>query len=226
MMEDFTMQQIINLRWSLAVLNSEYFDVAGILFSKITKSYNSQGNNEVDCRNTSTEGLNQLHQVLLWYEENEKNPLLPPKLRKEIKLAFIANEGRPSELQKDILKTFESLESLGIVVVDKEIHCNQTGYSLDIVIGIKNSQKEMVVEIDGPSHFIAHSPNGATALKRRQLNSLSDRALLSIPYWEWDELSYGSNRKHKRANKSIEKDDEKKRKQLYLQECLRGKSFL
>jgi len=113
------MQQIINLRWSLAVLNSEYFDVAGILFSKITKSYNSQGNNEDDYRNIFTEGLHQLHQVLLWCKEHEKDSLLPPKLRKESKLSFITIESCPSKLQKDILKVFELLESLGIVVVDE-----------------------------------------------------------------------------------------------------------
>jgi len=229
-LEDFKIQELINLLWSLSVFNFENIDAVDPLLSKINESYNLLINNEVDSSKMPAEELRQLHQVILWYnEECKKDFLLSPKLRKESKLAFIAAESCPSKLQKDVRKSFESLERLGLVVVDEEANCDQTGYSLDIVIGMKNSQKEMAVEIDGPSHFINLSPNGATRLKRRQIGSLATRPLLSIPYWEWNQLSCNSNRKHEQARKKRERDDkndEKDRKQLYLQKCLQEASFL
>ena len=50
--------------------------------------------------------------------------------------------------------------------------------------------REVAIEVDGPSHFCGRTPTGATALKRRQLRA-AGRALLPVPYWEWDAL--GSN---------------------------------
>jgi len=46
-----------------------------------------------------------------------------------------------------------------------------------------------VVEVDGPSHYQQHPwgrATGSTQLKRRHLQSLG-LALVSIPYWEWNE---------------------------------------
>jgi hypothetical protein len=45
----------------------------------------------------------------------------------------------------------------------------------------------VAVEVDGPSHFVGHSPTGATALKRRQLRA-AGWPLLAVPYWEWAAL--------------------------------------
>ena len=92
----------------------------------------------------------QLHQVSLRYnKECKKDFLLPPRLRTESKVAFLGNESCPSKLQQDVLKTFESIEeSVGLVVVDEEIPCDQTGYSLSIVIRLNNNQGEIAVEID------------------------------------------------------------------------------
>ena len=59
------------------------------------------------------------------------------------------------------------------------------GYSLDAVVDFEG--REVAVEVDGPSHFVGRAPSGATALKRRQLRA-AGWALLSVPYWEWDEL--------------------------------------
>jgi very-short-patch-repair endonuclease len=60
------------------------------------------------------------------------------------------------------------------------------GYSLDFVI--EWSGQRVAVEVDGPSHFVGRRPNEATLLKHRQLRHLGWR-LVSIPYWEWDELA-------------------------------------
>ena len=58
------------------------------------------------------------------------------------------------------------------------------GYSLDAVVDFEG--REVAVEVDGPSHFVGREPSGATALKRRQLRA-AGWALLSVPYWEWNE---------------------------------------
>ena len=43
------------------------------------------------------------------------------------------------------------------------------------------------MEFDGPSHFLAiWTPTVATLLKRWHLQLLG-HALVSVPYWEWDE---------------------------------------
>jgi len=227
-LDEFKVQGIINLLWSLAVFDFKDVDAVDPLFSKITNDYNSLAYDEDDYRKLSKEELSQLHQVSLWYnKECKKDSLLPAKLRKESKLAFIANESSPSNLQKDVLRIFESLDSLGLVVVDEEANCNQTGYSLDFVIGTKNNQKDLAVEIDGPSHFMNCSPTGATILKRRQLSNLANRPLLSIPYWEWEELSFnGYKPSIERTEMDDKNEEKKKRKQFYIKECLQKVSFL
>ena len=67
------------------------------------------------------------------------------------------------------------------------------GYSLDIVVSVHG--REVAVEVDGPSHFLAdgRTPSGATALKRRQLR-VAGWTLVSVPYWEWDALHGNSDR--------------------------------
>jgi len=46
--------------------------------------------------------------------------------------------------------------------------------------------KRLVIEVDGPTHFMtnANKPLGATALKRRLLERLGWR-LVVVPYFEW-----------------------------------------
>jgi len=42
--------------------------------------------------------------------------------------------------------------------------------------------------VDGPSHFINREATGSTLLKRIQENNLNDIRIVSVPYWEWNEL--------------------------------------
>ena len=46
----------------------------------------------------------------------------------------------------------------------------------------------MAVEVDGPTHFIHRRPTGSTILKHRQVARLDRIEVVSVPYWEWDEL--------------------------------------
>jgi len=73
-----------------------------------------------------------------------------------------------------------------VVDVEEEVRTN-SGYSLDALVTLRSGQK-VSVEVDGPSHFIgrSHQPSGSTRIKRRQLASLDDCPLVSVPYWEAD----------------------------------------
>ena len=50
----------------------------------------------------------------------------------------------------------------------------------------------MAIEVDGPSHFLGADgrgpPNGHTLLKRRLLRAAGWR-LVSVPFYEWNDLS-------------------------------------
>ena len=64
--------------------------------------------------------------------------------------------------------------------------------------------EQIAVEVDGPSHFIGREQlTGSTILKQRQVAALDGLKIVSIPYWEWDELNKG-------------------KKQQYLQDLLGG----
>jgi hypothetical protein len=62
----------------------------------------------------------------------------------------------------------------------------------DSALGIgserSSGREAWAVEFDGSWHFLAsRAPTGATQLKRRHL--LLGHALVSVPYWEWDECN-------------------------------------
>ena len=60
------------------------------------------------------------------------------------------------------------------------------GYSLDAVVRV--GDRDVAVEVDGPSHFLGRVPTGATQLKRRQLRAFG-WSLVDVPYWEWNALN-------------------------------------
>ena len=132
-----------------------------------------------------TEALCQLHQWQLWLEERgESYPQLPAPLARRCREAFVAEEGRPSKLQKQVTR---ALAALGLEPRE-EVQTPQ-GYSLDAVVRIDGH--DIAVEVDGPFHFLSgmhtQTPSGATMLKRRQL-AASGWPLLPVPYWEWNKI--------------------------------------
>ena len=58
----------------------------------------------------------------------------------------------------------------------------------------KGADVGWVVEFDGPFHFLAcRSPTGATLMKRRHLELLG-YSVVSLPFWEWDQLTGSDER--------------------------------
>jgi len=72
----------------------------------------------------------------------------------------------------------------------------QEGYSLDLVVDWRGER--LAVEVDGPSHFVGREPTSATLLKRRQLEHFG-WWLVSVPYWEWNELGDKTTTREQRA---------------------------
>ena len=144
------------------------------------------------CEEVATElrikDLCQLHQWVLWHAgERGRSDCLPSDaLLERCRAAFCSNVGRPSRMQRDV---GVALVSLGLHP-EEEVVLHE-GYSLDFVLEWCGDR--VGVEVDGPSHFKGREPNSATLLKRRQLRHLGWR-LVSVPYWEWDEVVASSQR--------------------------------
>ena len=175
----FNEQALSNTAWAFAVFD---FPPADELFG--TLSFTSR------CaqfeESFSHKGLTQLHQWSLWREERDGRSTLWPglsaSLRQACRDAFIADEGKPSQLQSDVARAIRSR----VAHVEEEHRCEASGYSIDALVTL-NDGKRIAVEVDGPWHFVgrSHQPNGATLLKHRQLRHFGWR-LESVPYWEWD----------------------------------------
>ena len=88
------------------------------------------------------------------------------------------------------------------LAVEEEYRCPEPGYSIDICVRKSTArgfseEEGRAVEVDGPPHFLScKSPTGATLIKRRLLELLGYN-LVSVPYWEWDEM-----RQDKRAQEA------------------------
>ena len=80
--------------------------------------------------------------------------------------------------------------------------------SPDAVVEVK--QEEVGVEVDGPFHFIDKRPTGSTMLKRRQVSVLDGIEIVSVPYWEWDEMkrNRGMKQQYLRTLLGLEQCDE------------------
>ena len=70
------------------------------------------------------------------------------------------------------------------------IHCSRyrrrvphKNWLLPIDALVEAKGTEVGTEVDGPSHFVGRKATGRTLLKRRQVTSLDEIAVVSVPYW-------------------------------------------
>ena len=108
--------------------------------------------------------------------------------------AFIGVPAHPSASQQQVSDT---LRGMGLSVED-EFRCPKSGYSIDMRVNANSSTGAAAgwaVEFDGPSHFLTcRLPVGGTLMKRRHLELLS-YTVVSLPFWEWDQLTGSDERK-------------------------------
>jgi hypothetical protein len=111
-----------------------------------------------------------------------------------------------SRLQKDVTQALQRME----LVVEEEYRCPKSGYTIDIRVHKSSSYgsseaEGWAVEVDGPYHFLScKSPNGATLIKRRLLELLGYN-LVTVPYWEWDEMQFERKLEYLRAKLHVSK---------------------
>ena len=94
----------------------------------------------------------------------------------------------PSKLQDDVIS-----ELLSIGLHPEEEVLTKSGYRLDALVEVHG--KKIGIEVDGPSHFVGRKPTGSTLLKRRQVNTLDEILLISVPYWEWNKFGKDGGKK-------------------------------
>jgi hypothetical protein len=175
----FNAQNLANLAWRMAAADTRSPAALVRLFGpNFGRRCDELADSFLD------KGLSQLQQWWLWYalEQGQTAGLPSCDLLQRCCVALPAEYGRPSELQGEVGST---LTSLGLWP-RAEVRIAE-GYRLDFVVEWCGGP--VAFEVDGPSHFVGRKPNGATLLKRRQLRYLSWH-LVSIPYWEWDEIAH------------------------------------
>jgi hypothetical protein len=113
--------------------------------------------------------------------------------------AFIGVPIHPSASQQEVSDT---LRGMGLSVED-EFRCPKSGYSIDMrVHDMRVNTKSCTwvaagwaVEFDGPSHFLTcRLPVGGTLMKRRHLELLGYN-VVSLPFWEWGQMTGCNERK-------------------------------
>ena len=147
-------------------------------------------------------GLCQLHQFFVWCSVEPRLGVEVitdmQSLKETCRSAFVGAPATPSATQQQVSET---LRHMGLSVKDED-RCPKSGYSIDMIVhdsalgigGESSGRGPWAVEFDGPWHFLASgAPTGATLLKRRHLQLLG-HALVSVPYWEWDECKGAGER--------------------------------
>ncbi|KAL7432976.1 hypothetical protein ACHAXM_005056 [Skeletonema potamos] len=227
--EDFVSQGIANLLWAYAtmgIIDKQLFSSFALTAAKLIDTYTNQdlaniawayAVADVDAPTLfnddfinkcveeedgfENEALCQLHQWHLWQTKEKSNAGLPKELQVRCCNVFIDRDPTHSKLQVDVKS---QLTSIGLE--PKEEVLMDSGYRIDVIVKVNG--KTTGIEVDGPSHFIGRgrSPLARIILKRRQVSSIDGVELVSVPYWEWDELI----------------GREQVKKQEYLRELLSG----
>ena len=172
--DSFNCQALSNIAWAYTVANidAECLFGDGLYVNKCIEKMDE----------FNSEGLCQLHQWNVWRRKIGAKHVLPQSFARHCQKALAGKtEKNISRLQSDVVS---QLTAMGHAV-DEEVH-TQSGYSVDAIVEIND--EKIAIEVDGPCHFIGREPDGAMMLKQRQIMTIDELPLLSIPYWEWNEL--------------------------------------
>eukprot|EP00316_Scyphosphaera_apsteinii_P000006 CAMPEP_0119299846 /NCGR_PEP_ID=MMETSP1333-20130426/1875_1 /TAXON_ID=418940 /ORGANISM="Scyphosphaera apsteinii, Strain RCC1455" /LENGTH=230 /DNA_ID=CAMNT_0007301417 /DNA_START=511 /DNA_END=1203 /DNA_ORIENTATION=+ len=167
---NFNSQDLANTAWAFATVDHASPALFDVQFAHRCEA-------EI-CDDTH---LAQMHQWFLWRAEQGLPSLVSSLFIQRCHDTFVKSPTSPSCFQHEV---GAALASLGILC--KQEVATAQGYTIDLVVERKG--KTIGIEVDGPRHFVMQTPNGNTQLKRRQLLALGNWQLISIPFWEWDEL--------------------------------------
>jgi len=182
-LDEYTAQGLINVAWAYSVANVDAPSVFDDVFINACLGKED---------GFILEHLVQLHQWQLWQDEIKSGVSLPPSLKKKCSETFISVKPSSSKTQDDVVSILSSMD-----LQPQEEVLLKSGYRIDAVVEVNG--KQIAVEVDGPSHFIGRSREltGSTILKHRQVATLDGMTVVSVPYWEWDELKKDSKKKEK-----------------------------
>jgi hypothetical protein len=180
LIDDYNNQELAKIAWAFAVAN---IDAPTLFHDRFIDRC-------LDNLGFSIENLSQLHQWHLWQTKEKSRTGLPDVLRDGCYTTFTSKAPRPSKFQDDVIV---QLSSIGLN--PKEEVLMDSGYRIDALVKVNG--KTIGVEVDGPSHFIGRSksPLARTILKRRQVPSIDAIKLVSVSYWEWDNLGMDEAKK-------------------------------
>ncbi|KAL3769288.1 hypothetical protein ACHAWO_007960 [Cyclotella atomus] len=175
----FDSHALANIAWSYAVANA---DAPMIFNDNFTKEL-------LDREQEFTiKELRQLYQWHLWQACENQLPGLPKALSRCCRQAFSGSNTKPSRFQSDVVS---QLRSINLSPVEE--YLTASGYSIDALVDFDGTL--IGIEVDGPSHFIHLQPTSRTLLKRRQISTIDEIPLVSVPYWEWDALGNDNPKK-------------------------------
>jgi hypothetical protein len=190
---EFNSQEVANTLWAVTFFRIQ-FNLSPRLYCALCRSLPS-------IVSVDQKTLRQLHQVFISYDMIEglhadfsvSVQTLKEKLGPSCQAAFIGSPVHPSASQQQVSDT---LRGMGLSVED-EFRCPKSGYSIDMRVNVKSSTGAAAgwaVEFDGPSHFLTgRLPVGGTLMKRRHLELLG-YTVVSLPFWEWNELTGSDER--------------------------------
>jgi hypothetical protein len=196
---EFNSQNVSNALWASSFFSVQ-FNLAPRLYCSLSSSFASMDFDD-------QQSLCQLHQVFMSCDMIESLhadfsvsvQTLKEELGPSCQAAFIGAPVHPSASQQQVSDT---LRDMGLSVED-EFRCPKSGYSIDMRVhdmrvNAKSSTGAAAgwaVEFDGPSHFLTcRLPVGGTLMKRRHLELLG-YTVVSLPFWEWDQLTGSDERK-------------------------------
>jgi hypothetical protein len=136
----------------------------------------------------SVDDIDRAFRFALWFEKQK----LIPREHRPIDFAAIkalaasrlraVNE---SQLQRSVQHCLDQMEP---GKWRSEVRCPETLYSLDLV------KDRIVIEVDGPSHFIWDRKVTFATMIKREILKLYGWTVKSVPFFEWNNLSSQSER--------------------------------
>jgi len=194
--QQFNSQGICNLCWAVAVADQQQ------LVEEVVVLVRHVGGGSM-WSSTVAANFTQLHHVHLWLLDVQPagvhnglaGALSPAQLQQcreawEEQLEAVAGQGR-TRLEQEVYQCCaEQLHSL-LTDCHQAARTEDGAFNIDVAATHTGSGKRLAIEADGPTHFLRPSGrqvNGESLARNRAL-AARGCVVVSVPYWEWDELT-------------------------------------
>jgi hypothetical protein len=200
---EFIYQAVCNTMWALVVLDmsNRVLPLLSLWHPQLTTIFENAENS-----NNFVQNVCQMHQVFIslrsdlnWTPSGDFVTFMQKAcdtFRRE------SGNGNPSETQASVYRAVQYVvreQNYPVTVTEEEVLGDDAGYySVDILLN-REGCRGVIVEVDGPHHFLKIATvggytysetesNGRTVIKRRLLSKLG-WTLVQVPFFEWDHRS-------------------------------------